>query len=68
MQELVGPLENQPMVARALTKLVPSFADADIYICGPAPLVESVRKAAQDVGVPKDKIHDEAFGYHTEIK
>jgi predicted ferric reductase len=65
---LVGPRKNHPMDARSLTKLVPSFADADIYICGPAPLVESVRKAAQDVGVPKDKIHDEAFGYHTEIK
>jgi ferredoxin-NADP reductase len=56
------------MDARSLTKLVPSFADSDVYICGPAPLVESVRKAAQDAGVPKDKIHDEAFGYHTEIK
>jgi predicted ferric reductase len=65
---LVGPRKNHPMDARALTKLVPSFADADIYICGPTPLVESVRKAAQDVGVPKDKFHDEAFGYHTEIK
>ena len=65
---LVGPRTNHPMDARALTKLVPSFADADVYICGPTPLVESVRKAAQDVGVPKDKFHDEAFGYHTEIK
>jgi ferredoxin-NADP reductase len=65
---LVGPRKNHPMDARALTKLVPSFADSDIYICGPTPLVESVRKAAQDVGVPKDKFHDEAFGYHTEIK
>jgi ferredoxin-NADP reductase len=65
---LVGPRKNHPMDARALTKLVPSFADADIYICGPTPLVESVRKAAQDLGVPKDKFHDEAFGYHTEIK
>jgi predicted ferric reductase len=65
---LVGPRKNHPMDARALTKLVPSFADADVYICGPTPLVESVRKAAQDVGVPKDKFHDEAFGYHTEIK
>jgi hypothetical protein len=27
-----------------------------------------VRKAAQDVGVPKDKFHDEAFAYHKEIK
>jgi len=65
---LVGPRKNHPMDARSLTKLVPSFADADIYICGPTPLVESVRKAAQDAGVPKDKFHDEAFGYHTEIK
>jgi predicted ferric reductase len=65
---LLGPRKNHPMDARSLTKLVPSFADADVYICGPTPLVESVRKAAQDVGVPKDKFHDEAFGYHTEIK
>jgi predicted ferric reductase len=63
---LVGPRKNHPMDARSLTKLVPSFADADVYICGPTPLVESVRKAAQDVGVPKDKFHDEAFAYHKE--
>jgi predicted ferric reductase len=65
---LVGSRKDHPMDARALTELVPSFADSDIYICGPGPLVESVRKAAKDVGVPKDKFHDEAFGYHTEIK
>jgi predicted ferric reductase len=65
---LVGPRKNHPMDARALTKLVPSFADADIYICGPTPLVESVSKAAQDAGVPKDKFHDEAFAYHKENK
>jgi predicted ferric reductase len=65
---LVGARKNHPMDARSLTKLVPSFADADIYICGPTPLVDSVRRAAQDVGVPKDKFHDEAFGYHTGIQ
>jgi predicted ferric reductase len=65
---LVGARKDHPMDARSLTKLVPSFADADIYICGPTPLVDSVRKAAQDVGVPKDKFHDEAFGYHTGTK
>ena len=65
---LLGPRKNHPMDARALTKLVPSFADADVYICGPTPLVDSVRKAAQEVGVPKDKFHDEAFAYHKEIK
>jgi hypothetical protein len=65
---LVGSRKNHPMDAKSLTELVPSFADSDIYICGPGPLVESVRKAAHDVGVSKDKFHDEAFGYHTEIK
>jgi predicted ferric reductase len=65
---LVGPRKNHPMDARALTKLVPRFADSDVYICGPKTLVESVRKAAQDAGVPKNKFHDEAFGYHKEIK
>ena len=65
---LVGSRKDHPMDAPAITELVPRFADSDIYICGPAPLVESVRKAAKDVGVPKDKFHDEAFGYHTEDK
>ena len=65
---LVGSRKDHPMDARSITELVPRFADSDIYICGPAPLVESVRKAAKDVGVPKDKFHDEAFGYHTEDK
>ena len=65
---LVGSRKEHPMDARSITELVPRFADSDIYICGPAPLVESVRKAAKDVGVPKDKFHDEAFGYHTEDK
>jgi len=65
---LVGSRKNHPMDARTITELVPRFADSDVYICGPAPLVESVRKAAKDVGVPKDKFHDEAFGYHTEDK
>lgn len=65
---LVGSRKHHPLDADSLTKLVPAFADSDIYICGPTPLVEAVRKAAHDVGVPKDKFHDEAFAYHKEIK
>jgi ferredoxin-NADP reductase len=54
------------MVAKALKALVPTFADSDIYICGPAPLVSAVRKAAEDLGVPKNRFHDEAFAFHSE--
>ena len=60
---LVGSRKSHPMDARALQKLVPQFADSDIYICGPEPLVNAVRKAASDMGVPKNRFHDESFNY-----
>ncbi|MEK6648221.1 MAG: ferredoxin reductase family protein [Actinomycetota bacterium] len=63
---LVGSRKVHPMDAKTLTKLVPRFADSDIYICGPGPLVEAVRQAAKDCGVPKNRFHDEAFAFHSE--
>ena len=54
------------MDAKSLKALVPRFADSDIYICGPGPLVEAVREAAKDLGVPKNRFHDEAFAFHSE--
>ena len=60
---LVGPRKDHPMDARALRQLVPQFADSDIYICGPEPLVTAVRKAAAECGVPKNRFHDESFSY-----
>ena len=63
---LVGPRTQHPMDARTLTRLIPLFADSDIYICGPGPLVDAVRKAARDAGVPKNRFHDEAFAFHSE--
>ena len=63
---LVGSRTNHPMDAHSLKALVPQFADSDIYICGPEPLVSAVRKAAEDLGVPKNRFHDEAFAFHKE--
>ncbi len=63
---LVGSRKQHPMDAKTLRKLVPRFADSDIYICGPGPLVETVREAAKDCGVPKNRFHDEAFAFHSE--
>ena len=65
---LVGPRKNHPMDAAALQALVPQFADSDIYMCGPEPLVSAVRKAAAELGVPKNRLHDEAFAFHKEYK
>ena len=63
---LVGPRSKHPMDAKTLNRLIPLFADSDIYICGPGPLVDAVRQAAKDSGVPKNRFHDEAFAFHSE--
>ena len=63
---LVGPRKNHPMDARSMKRLVPQFADSDVYICGPEPLVSAVREAFEDVGGPKNRFHDEAFAFHRE--
>jgi predicted ferric reductase len=63
---LVGSRNEHPMDANYIRKLAPYFADSDIYICGPEGLVESVREAARKVGVPKNRFHDEAFGFHAD--
>ncbi|MDG2391326.1 MAG: 2Fe-2S iron-sulfur cluster-binding protein [Planctomycetaceae bacterium] len=34
----------------------------DFYICGPPPMMETLVPALKDWGVPKEKIHTEAFG------
>ena len=60
---LVGSRRDYPMDAKSLQALVPRIADSDIYICGPEPLVDAVRKAADDLGVPKNRFHDESFSF-----
>lgn len=60
---LVGSRIVHAMDAKSLQALVPRFADSDIYICGPGPLVEAVKAAADDLGVPKNRFHDESFSF-----
>jgi ferredoxin-NADP reductase len=60
---LVGPRKNHPMDAASLRALVPRFADSDIYMCGPEPLVSAVKRAAAELGVPKNRLHDETFSF-----
>lgn len=63
---LIGPRSEHPMDAKYLMRVVPTFRDSDVYICGPAPLVDAVREAARNVGIPKNRFHDEAFAFHGE--
>lgn len=36
-------------------------AGAHVYVCGPAPLIDAVRQAAQDVGLEPSRVHWEQF-------
>jgi ferredoxin-NADP reductase len=60
---LVGSRYQHPMNAVSIVKIAPNFADSDVYVCGPEGLVSAVRKAAKEVGVPKNRFHDEAFAF-----
>ena len=61
---LVGSRKDYPMDAAFIKSYAPRAADSDFYICGPEALVETVRKAAEDLGVPKNRFHDEDFAFH----
>ena len=62
---LVGSRNQHPMSANYIQKYVPYFADSDVYVCGPEGMVDAVRNAAKQVGVPKNRFHDEAFAFHS---
>ena len=61
---LVGSRHQHPMSFKYLRQIVPMFADAEVYVCGPESLVQAVKTAADDCGIPKNRFHDEAFAYH----
>jgi ferredoxin-NADP reductase len=47
----------------ALRHWVPDIADRDVYVCGPEPWAEDVRRAAEAAGLPADRFHVESFGW-----
>ena len=52
------------MTVAYISQFVPAFADSEVYVCGPKPLVERVFQSAKDAGIPKDKVHTEEFEFH----
>ena len=47
----------------ALRHWVPDIAERDVYVCGPEPWVDSVRRTTAAAGVPADRFHVETFGW-----
>ncbi len=42
---------------------VPNLAEADLFVCGPEPWAQLVRRTALAGGVPDEHIHMESFGW-----
>lgn len=56
-----GPRHDYPMNARHLYETVGDLSDADLYVCGPASLNETVIRSAEVLGVRPHRIHREEF-------
>ncbi|MDF1817683.1 MAG: 2Fe-2S iron-sulfur cluster-binding protein [Immundisolibacteraceae bacterium] len=54
--------DHQGRVSVELFKQLLPSNNFDYYICGPAPLMDSLTTDLYDWGVPKEKVHFEAFG------
>jgi predicted ferric reductase len=55
----IGPADD----LAALTSWVPDIADRDVYVCGPEPWADDVRRTTQAAGLPADQFHVESFGW-----
>ena len=42
---------------------VPDIAERDVYVCGPEPWADAVRRLLAAAGVPADRVHAETFGW-----
>lgn len=63
---LIGSRTQYPINEKTILKYAPRFQDSDVYVCGPQSLIDSVIAAAKSAGIPKNRIHHEAFLYHAQ--
>jgi ferredoxin-NADP reductase len=55
--------QTDPLGPHRLTALVPSLFDHDVYVCGPADMVEYTRRSLRTAGVRRQRIHTESFAF-----
>jgi predicted ferric reductase len=63
LYEIVGPRHTVRLNARVLQRIVPDIAARDVYICGPSGFSSEIVAAAWRLGMAKDQIHQESFGF-----
>jgi predicted ferric reductase len=61
--ELVGARGEVNFDASAMRTLLPRLAQSDVYVCGPSGFTDHVVASALQLGVPRARIHNEAFTF-----
>ncbi|MEO8230518.1 MAG: ferredoxin reductase family protein [Chloroflexota bacterium] len=54
---------DDPLGPASLSSLVPDARERDVYLCGPEPMMEAVRRTLRVLGVPARQIHSERFAF-----
>jgi predicted ferric reductase len=67
LHTLIGPEIGDDQTDRlgvpALRALVPDIARCDVFVCGPPPMVDALRRRLSALGVPRRHVHFERFAY-----
>lgn len=46
---------------KKLQRLAPDFLEREVFLCGPGPMMDSIKKILKDSGFPEEKLHYEKF-------
>ncbi|MGC8634947.1 MAG: ferredoxin reductase family protein [Candidatus Limnocylindrales bacterium] len=56
-------LPTDPLEPASLRRLVPDVRQRDVYVCGPLPMMQAVRRSLRALRVPDSQIHQERFAF-----
>jgi predicted ferric reductase len=60
---LVPRDEQGFLTARRIAAEHPDLASAEVFVCGPPAMIDSLRAQLRDVGVARERFHAEEFGF-----
>ena len=58
-----GDMPGDPLDLASLQRLVPDVRERDVYLCGPVPMMDSVRRSLRALRVPAAQVHWERFAF-----
>jgi predicted ferric reductase len=54
-------MPDDPLSAQVVRRLVPDVESRDVFVCGPASMMERMQQVLRSIGVPEEQIHFERF-------